>query len=343
MSEIKVNNIQSLSGTNGPVISGTVEMNSNGAMSLPRGDTAYRGGRGRGIIFGGYLNPANINGINYITISTTGDSIDFGDLSQTADSSAAFASSTRGLCAGGKRTPSRTDSNLIDYVTIASTGNAFDFGDLTVTMFQGAGCSNNTRGVIYTDAASPAGPYNIDYIEIATKGNASTFGDAINPPNIKRSSLGAVSNSTRGLFAGGGNPDKSANIEYLTFSTLGSSANFGDLLNAVRYPLACSSSTRGVFYETGSRSPLSSVNTISYVTINSLGSAIDFGDGNASTAYGGCSNQIRGVFAGVGPSPFVNIEYITIATTGDATNFGDITSGATSDMMSTSDAHGGLG
>ena len=53
MSDIKVNNIQSLSGTNGPEISGTVEMNSTGAMSLPRGDTAYRGGRGRGVISGG--------------------------------------------------------------------------------------------------------------------------------------------------------------------------------------------------------------------------------------------------------------------------------------------------
>ena len=53
MSEIKVNNIQSLSGTNGPVISGTVEMNSAGAMALPRGDTAYRGGRGRGLFMGG--------------------------------------------------------------------------------------------------------------------------------------------------------------------------------------------------------------------------------------------------------------------------------------------------
>ena len=53
MSEIKVNNIQSLSGTNGPVVSGITTMASSGAMSLPRGDTAYRGGRGRGIFGGG--------------------------------------------------------------------------------------------------------------------------------------------------------------------------------------------------------------------------------------------------------------------------------------------------
>ena len=73
MSEIKVNNIQSLSGTNGPVISGTVEMNSAGAMSLPRGDTTYRGSRGRGLFMGGYVSPAQLNTIDYITIATLGN------------------------------------------------------------------------------------------------------------------------------------------------------------------------------------------------------------------------------------------------------------------------------
>ena len=62
-----------------PEISGTVEMNSTGAMSLPRGDTAYRGGRGRGIFAGGNSGPSS-NTIEYITISTEGDAKDFGDL-----------------------------------------------------------------------------------------------------------------------------------------------------------------------------------------------------------------------------------------------------------------------
>ena len=57
MSEIKVNNIQGLEGTHGPVVSGITTMASSGAMSLPRGDTAYRGGRGRGIFGGGYGTP----------------------------------------------------------------------------------------------------------------------------------------------------------------------------------------------------------------------------------------------------------------------------------------------
>ena len=80
MSEIKVNNIQSLSGSHGPVISGTVEMNSTGAMSLPTGNTNYRGGRGRGLIGGGYVSGGTIlNTISYITIASTGNATDFGD------------------------------------------------------------------------------------------------------------------------------------------------------------------------------------------------------------------------------------------------------------------------
>ena len=54
MSEIKVNNIQGLEGTHGPVVSGITTMASSGAMLLPRGDTAHRGGRGRGVFGGGY-------------------------------------------------------------------------------------------------------------------------------------------------------------------------------------------------------------------------------------------------------------------------------------------------
>ena len=58
-------------------------MSSTGAMSLPRGDTAYRGGRGRGV-YGGGGNPAGttrINTIEYVTIATLGNGSNFGDLS----------------------------------------------------------------------------------------------------------------------------------------------------------------------------------------------------------------------------------------------------------------------
>ena len=96
MSEIKVNNIQSLSGTNGPVVSGITTMASSGAMSLPRGDTAYRGGRGRGVFAGG-ATPTIQNVIDYVTIATTGNASDFGDLSTSKYNGAGASDSHGGL------------------------------------------------------------------------------------------------------------------------------------------------------------------------------------------------------------------------------------------------------
>ena len=94
MSEIKVNNIQSLSGTNGPeMVSGITTMASSGAMSLPRGDTAYRGGRGRGIFGGGY--GASSPWIQILTqliilpLQLLGNAKDFGDLVQSSNVSGA--------------------------------------------------------------------------------------------------------------------------------------------------------------------------------------------------------------------------------------------------------------
>ena len=79
-------------------------------------------GGARGVIAGGY--PAS-NVIQYITISTAGNAIDFGDLSHATALSGGCASNTRGLITGDY--PSTGDD--IDYITIASTGNAQDFGD----------------------------------------------------------------------------------------------------------------------------------------------------------------------------------------------------------------------
>ena len=61
----------------------------------------------------------------YITIATTGNSTDFGDLTETKSALGALASNTRGVWGGGY-----SNKNVIEYVTIATTGNGTDFGDL---------------------------------------------------------------------------------------------------------------------------------------------------------------------------------------------------------------------
>ena len=77
---LKVDNITSRDGKRGTDVDGIVEVNSTSHFIPPSGTTAERGSRGRGIFGGGNTAPANINTIQYITIATTGNATDFGDL-----------------------------------------------------------------------------------------------------------------------------------------------------------------------------------------------------------------------------------------------------------------------
>lgn len=132
----------------------------------------------RGLFAGGRTTAANIdptNVIDYVTIATTGNATDFGDLTVARRTLTGCSSSTRGLFAGGDDSGATT-VNTIDYVTIASTGNATDFGDLTVARNGLAACSSSTRGTF----GGGSGPSNvIDYVTIASAGNAIDFGDLL--------------------------------------------------------------------------------------------------------------------------------------------------------------------
>jgi len=107
----------------------------------------------RGVFGGGYISgtPASIstNVISYITIASTGDAIDFGDLTQDRYSAGGVCSSTRGVFMGGLNvaTPVYTRVNTIDYITITSTGNASDFGDLTQGRATGSSFSDAHGGL----------------------------------------------------------------------------------------------------------------------------------------------------------------------------------------------------
>ena len=245
------------------------------------------GGLGtRGVFAGGNTTPGNTNTIDYVTISTTGNAIDFGDLyTNTGNASNSCASSTRGITGGGYPT-----SNVIQYITISSTGNSQDFGDLTQTRYYLSSLSNATRGIFGGGVTNPAGTnFNIiDYITIASTGDARDFGDLISTLRQKA----ALSSSTRGIFAGG-SPGLQNTIYFVTISTTGNASDFGDLTVARDSLAGCSNSTRGVIG--GGQTP-SFVNTIDYVTIASTGDAVDFGDLSfARNSPSACSNGHGGL------------------------------------------------
>ena len=185
MSEIKVNNIQGLEGTHGPVVSGITTMASSGAMSLPRGDTSYRGGRGRGVFGGGYSSSPHpdMNTMDYVTIATLGNALDFGDLTVARSSKPGGSSATRGVFIAGRFSPTADSYNVIDYITISSTGNAFDFGDLIHNSNPDQkGTSNQIRtvyagGYLLPGTAASDFQTTMGYFTIASLGNSSDFGN----------------------------------------------------------------------------------------------------------------------------------------------------------------------
>jgi len=91
--------------------------------------------------------PNNSNTIDYITLASLGNAIDFGDATIAVDGGKGVANSTRAVFAGGETNPAGPAQNIIEFVTIASTGNAQDFGDLTrISRFPNA-CSDSHGGL----------------------------------------------------------------------------------------------------------------------------------------------------------------------------------------------------
>jgi len=258
---------------------GDLSLQSSGLAGCSNGS---RGVFNLGYVFGGSEGRSNV--LEYITIASTGNATDFGDLTVARNVAGACSNTTRGVWGGGHFS---TPQNVIDYITIATTGNATDFGDLLATAYGLAGCSDHsTRGVF-------GGGYNSDtiqYITIATAGNATDFGNLIQAKN----NIGSCSSETRGLFAGGSlgtTSNITDEIDYITISTTGNATDFGNLLGSVRSITATSNGTRGVFASGnngGGNSDFS--NVIQYVTIASTGNATDFGDLTvAREAAGACS------------------------------------------------------
>jgi hypothetical protein len=287
----------------------------------------------RGLWMGG--GPGNDNTIDYVTISTTGNAINFGDLVGTDHrQGGSLASRTRGVHGGGW--PGSTAINTIDFVTIASTGDAIDFGDRTIAARAASGGGNDTRG-LFVGGLTPTATNTIDYITIASTGDAVNFGDA----NSTASNFGVCANSVRLVF--GGN-QTNGDIEYVTISTLGNSATNGVLLDGrTELPTAASNSTRGIFFG-GEKQPSGSIiNRIQYLEIASLGNTIDFGDLTTATRQGGaCASPTRAVYGGgLAPGSTDTIEYVQIMSTGNAVDFGNLTT-SRSTYQGCSNGHGGL-
>ena len=354
MTILKTDIVSGIGNTDGTVLEGNITFDSLNYMTLPKGTTNQRvnSAGGRAVILGGY-NPAgspnaakSLNTMVYISIQTTGNALDFGDLSFGSASGGSCGSVSRGLVGASYVAPAVANStNNIDYFTIATTGNGADFGDLTQGRSYINSFSSQTRGIWAGGVGSPTpSPYMsnvIDYVTIATAGNATDFGDSA---DVAYYGASGSASPTRGIWAGG-NPLEDM-IQYVTIASTGNANEFGNLSSNRAAPATASSSTRALIAGGNSGSPAyTSYNNIEYITIATTGNAKDFGDLVYSGAYiAGTSNSVRAVWSGLYDSPNAlnTIQYSNIQSSGNSLDFGDLISAYTNLSGATSDTHGGL-
>jgi hypothetical protein len=289
------------------------------------------------------LGSNSFNQLDYVNTASTGNSVQFGFLSDTVYESGSVASSTRGVTAMSYTNPATT--NILEFITLSSTGNSQDFGDLTqVNRISGA-ASNQTRGIFFAGGPSPFTNL-IQYITIASEGvDAKDFdGNTL----FSGAYLTACASPTRAVaFGGGAWPSLTNVIQFVNISTTGVDAqDFGDLTTNRGMSSASSNATRGVVmggrYGTGNGA---NQNIIEYVTLSTGGNSVNFGDISAARSQGsGFASATRAFIAGGNsPSVYDTIEYVQISTQGNTTDFGNagtVAFHSSGGGMST--GHGGL-
>jgi len=252
----------------------------------------------RGIFGGGRTSPANskLNNIQYLTIPSAGNAIDFGDLTNQRRRLDACSSSTRGLFGPGDGTP--TNVNIIDYIEIQTLGNAVDFGDSSdiAGSYSRGALSSPVRGIFFGGADDYPAIVDIEYVTIASKGNGVKFGEMTE--GRTNTTGGGFSNGVRGVIAGGYGKSPayvlSAVIDQIIIASEGNAVDFGTLMSTTRDFGGCQNMVRGLIG--GGSNPSTYQNVISKISLTTSGNSADFGDLVAiSKSLAGCSGSHGGL------------------------------------------------
>ncbi len=233
------------------------------------------GSRTRGIFWGGYAASPNplINNIDYVTIASQGNALDFGEGNTESiwSSQGIGGNQIRGFKCGGTTNPASV--NQIVYITIAQTGNSIDFADITGGTYVSCGVMSGTTRMVLCGGGPATAPsttvYNsMEYITMSTLGNGVDFGDL----TFAGRHFAGASNGTRGVIGGGwAHPTAYSTLQVSQIATLGNAINFGDLSVNMAGQSACSSPIKSVWIGGSSQ-------VMEAVSFPSLGNAIDFGN-----------------------------------------------------------------
>ena len=190
----------------------------------------------RGVRAGGYQKtPAlTVATIDYVTISTPGNAVSFGNLTGGRYNFGTSSNGTNDRCVfwGGIGLPA--SGLTLDYITVSSTGNATDFGDeIWATQPAASGYNWNVNGGtsngnlergIHAGGDSSGDTKIIQYITISTPSNSAQIADLTTASSPTQTSSGP---GDRGIFFGI-NPSSST-IDYMTISSNSDAADFGDM------------------------------------------------------------------------------------------------------------------
>lgn len=325
------------SGTNGAVpSSGTIAINQfYGTQSIiPRG--LWMGG-----VAGSLGNYSNT--IAYITITSTGNSVFFGNLTIARSDLAGAASGTRAIAFGGNAGSRQT---RMDYVTIASTGNATTYGTLATAVSQNVGCNSSTLGFSCTGSNNSSGASSeVVSVTIASTGNGSSFASLTTATNSSAACSSSATNTAlvaAGSSAGG---TQYGMIQAFNMSSGSVTSTWAFLVANNDSFAGCGSTTRGLFG--GGRQGSTRTKVIQYVTFASAGNATTFGDlTQQRNGLGALSSSTRAVFGGGLDVPYGVVlysimDYVTIASTGNAVSYGSLYNSVIA-MAAVSNVNGGL-
>ena len=194
-----------------------------GNLTAGRGYATGGSSSTRGLFAGGYVpspTSANVNTIDYIEIATTGNALDFGDMSVIRSDAGGCNSPVRTVFIGGGTPSPYAGSDTIDFVITASKGNAVDFGGVFGTSKdQTTSHSNYTRAI--TGVGDGDGAY---ATQIASGGNSFYFADLVEPDREECFNTG---NLVRAVITGG-YPNYVMRMEEVMIASGGSSTDFGE-------------------------------------------------------------------------------------------------------------------
>ena len=160
--------------------------------------------------------------MDYVTIQTTGNAVDFGDFAAEKTTPASCSSSTRGIW-----NYDTGPANEMVFVNIRSTGNTTTFGDGYGSRDMLGGQSSSTRGMW---AGQYSSTNTIAFITMASTGNTTDFGDLTQG----RYSFNSMSSFTRCVFGAGthySHPSfiKENTLDFVQIATTGNAVDFGDM------------------------------------------------------------------------------------------------------------------